>query len=174
MDRRPRRNTRRQPEVKEFEERVVVINRVTKVVKGGRRFRFSALVVVGDKKGRVGFGLGKANEVPDAIKKAIEQAKADVFRVPIVNNSTIPHAIVGRAGAGKVMLRPASEGTGVIAGGPVRAVLELAGLTDVLSKSLGSRTPINMVRATVNGLQELRTIEQVAKLREKKIHEIRG
>ena len=173
MDRRPRR-TRRQQEVKEFEERVVVINRVTKVVKGGRRFRFTALVVVGDKKGRVGFGLGKANEVPDAIKKAIEQAKADVFQVPIVNNSTIPHAVVGRAGAGKVMLRPASEGTGVIAGGPVRAVLELAGLTDVLSKSLGSRTPINMVRATVNGLQELRTIEQVAKLREKKIHEIRG
>ena len=173
MERKPRRNNRRQ-EVKEFEERVVVINRVTKVVKGGRRFRFSALVVVCDKKCRVGFCLGKANEVPDAIKKAIEQAKTNVFRVPIVNNSTIPHAIIGRAGAGQVMIRPASEGTGVIAGGPVRAVLELAGITDVLSKSLGSRTPINMVRATVAGLKELKTIEQVAKLREKKPHEIRG
>lgn len=174
MERKPRRNDRREREVKEFEERVVVINRVTKVVKGGRRFRFSALVVVGDKKGRVGFGTGKANEVPDAIKKAIENAKASVFRVPIVNNSTIPHMIVGRAGAGEVLLRPASEGTGVIAGGPVRAVLELSGITDVLSKSLGSRTPINMVRATVSALQELKTIDQVAKLREKKPHEIRG
>lgn len=173
MERKPRRNDRRR-EVKEFEERVVTINRVTKVVKGGRRFRFSALVVVGDQKGRVGFGTGKANEVPDAIKKAIENAKRSVFRVPIVNNSTIPHMIVGRFGAGKVVLRPASEGTGVIAGGPVRAVLELAGITDVLSKSLGSRTPINMVHATIQGLKELKTIEQVAKLREKKIHEVRG
>jgi small subunit ribosomal protein S5 len=173
MERKPRRNDRRK-EVKEFEERVVTINRVTKVVKGGRRFRFSALVVVGDQKGRVGFGTGKANEVPDAIKKAIESAKRNVFRVPIVNNSTIPHMVVGRFGAGKVVLRTASEGTGVIAGGPVRAVLELAGINDVLSKSLGSRTPINMVHATVQGLKELKTIEQVAKLREKKIHEIRG
>mgnify|MGYP002622338452 FL=1 len=172
MERKPRRNDKR--EVKEFEERVVVINRVTKVVKGGRRFRFSALVVVGDKKGRVGFGTGKANEVPDAIKKAIENAKGGVFRVPIVNNSTIPHTVVGRYGAGQVLLRPASEGTGVIAGGPVRAVLELAGVTDVLSKSIGSKTPINAVRATVSALKDLKTIEEVARLREKKPHEIRG
>ncbi len=172
MERKPRRNDKR--EVKEFEERVVVINRVTKVVKGGRRFRFSALVVVGDKKGRVGFGTGKANEVPDAIKKAIENAKGSVFRVPIVNNSTIPHTVVGRYGAGQVLLRPASEGTGVIAGGPVRAVLELAGVTDVLSKSIGSKTPINAVRATVSALKDLKTIEEVARLREKKPHEIRG
>lgn len=172
MERKPRRVDRERE--KEFEERVVVINRVTKVVKGGRRFRFSALVVVGDKKGRVGFGTGKANEVPDAIKKAIEDAKRNVFKVPIVNNTTIPHMIVGRFGAGEVVLRPASEGTGVIAGGPVRAVLELAGITDVLSKSLGSRTPINMVRATITALSELKTVEQVAKLREKKVQEIRG
>ncbi|MCD8574561.1 MAG: 30S ribosomal protein S5 [Erysipelotrichaceae bacterium] len=160
--------------VKEFEERVVTINRVTKVVKGGRRFRFSALVVIGDKKGRVGFGTGKANEVPDAIKKAIEDAKRNLVVVPIVNNSTIPHAITGNFGAGSVFLRPAAEGTGVIAGGAVRAVLELAGVTDVLSKNLGSRTPINMVRATFEALTQLKTVKSVAKLREKKIAEIRG
>jgi small subunit ribosomal protein S5 len=172
MERKPRRVDRERE--KEFEERVVVINRVTKVVKGGRRFRFAALVVVGDKKGRVGFGTGKANEVPDAIKKAIEDAKRNLIRVPIVNGTTIPHAIMGRYGAGEVFLRPASEGTGVIAGGSVRAVLELAGITDVLSKSIGSRTPINMVRATVKALGELTTLEKVAKLRDKKPEEIRG
>ncbi|MDP2814263.1 MAG: 30S ribosomal protein S5 [Erysipelotrichaceae bacterium] len=172
MERKPRRVDRERE--KEFEERVVVINRVTKVVKGGRRFRFAALVVVGDKKGRVGFGTGKANEVPDAIKKAIEDAKKNLIRVPIVNGTTIPHAIMGRYGAGEVFLRPASEGTGVIAGGSVRAVLELAGITDVLSKSIGSRTPINMVRATVKALGELTTLEKVAKLRDKKPEEIRG
>lgn len=172
MERKPRRVDRERE--KEFEERVVVINRVTKVVKGGRRFRFAALVVVGDKKGRVGFGTGKANEVPDAIKKAIEDAKKNLIRVPIVNGTTIPHAIMGRYGAGEVFLRPASEGTGVIAGGSVRAVLELAGITDVLSKSIGSRTPINMVRATVTALSELTTLEKVAKLRDKKPEEIRG
>jgi len=170
MERKPR---DRRNEPKEFEERVVVINRVTKVVKGGRRFRFAALVVVGDKKGRVGFGTGKANEVPDAIKKAIEDAKRNIITVPTVG-TTIPHASLGVYGAGKVVLRPASEGTGVIAGGPVRAVLELAGVNDVLSKCLGSRTPINMVRATVKALAELKTVEQVARLRDKKPEEIRG
>lgn len=170
MERKPRRVERD----KEFEERVVVINRVTKVVKGGRRFRFAALVVVGDKKGRVGFGTGKANEVPDAIKKAIEDAKKNVFRVPLVNGgATLPHEITGIYGAGQVFLKPAAEGTGVIAGGPVRAVLELAGVSDVLSKCIGSRTPINMVRATITGLQNLKTVNGVAKLREKKVEEIR-
>ncbi len=170
MERRPRRVERE----KEFEERVVVINRVSKTVKGGRRMRFSALVVVGDKKGRVGFGTGKANEVPDAIKKALEDAKKNVFRVPLVNNgSTIPHEVTGVYGAGEVFLRPATEGTGVIAGGPVRAVLELAGITDVLSKCIGSRTPINAVRATITALQSLKTVNGVAKLRAKKVEEIR-
>lgn len=169
MERKPNRRTERE---KEFEERVVVINRVTKVVKGGRRFRFAALVVIGDKKGRVGFGTGKANEVPDAIKKAVEDAKGNLIKVPTVG-TTIPHGITGTYGAGKVLLRPATEGTGVIAGGPVRAVLELAGISDVLSKCLGSRTPINMVRATVKALSELKTIEQVADLRGKKPQEIR-
>ena len=170
MERRPRRVERE----KEFEERVVVINRVSKTVKGGRRMRFSALVVVGDKKGRVGFGTGKANEVPDAIKKALEDAKKNVFRVPLVNNgSTIPHEVTGVYGAGEVFLRPATEGTGVIAGGPVRAVLELAGITDVLSKCIGSRTPINTVRATITALKSLKTVNGVAKLREKKVEEIR-
>lgn len=170
MERKPRRD--REP--KEFEERVVTINRVTKVVKGGRRFRFAALVVIGDKKGRVGFGTGKANEVPDAIKKAIEDAKKNVFEVPLINGSTIPHDTLGRFGAGKVVLKPASEGTGIIAGGAVRDVLELVGLTDILSKCLGSRTPINMVRATVDALKGLKTLNQVARLREKKPEEIRG
>lgn len=170
MERKPRRDRERD---KEFEERVVTINRVTKVVKGGRRFRFAALVVIGDKKGRVGFGTGKANEVPDAIKKAIEDAKKNVFTVPIING-TIPHEITGTYGAGEVFIRPASEGTGVIAGGAVRAVLELAGINDILSKCIGSRTPINMVRATVEALKNLRTIEDVATLRGKKPEEIRG
>jgi small subunit ribosomal protein S5 len=148
----------------QFEERVVAINRVTKVVKGGRRFRFAALVVIGNKQGQVGFGTGKAAEVPDAIKKAVEQARTNMIDVPIVN-STIPHQITGQYGAGKVFLKPASEGTGIIAGGAVRAVFELAGVNDILSKSLGSSTPINMVRATFAGLKELRTAEKVAALR---------
>ena len=170
MERKPRRYTR---EPKEFEERVVTINRVTKVVKGGRRFRFAALVVIGDKKGRVGFGTGKANEVPDAIKKAIEDAKKNLITIPIVG-TTIPHTATGNFGAGSVLIRPATEGTGVIAGGPIRAVLELAGVNDILTKCLGSRTPINMVRATVEALKSLKTVEQVAKLRDLKREEVRA
>jgi len=146
------------------EERVVSINRVTKVVKGGRRFRFAALVVIGNKQGEVGFGTGKAAEVPDAIKKAVEDAKVNMIKVPITG-TTIPHAVTGNYGAGKVFMKPASEGTGIIAGGAVRAVFELAGVNDILSKSLGSSTPINMVRATFAGLRELRTAETVAALR---------
>ena len=158
---------------KQFEERVVTINHVTKVVKGGRRYRFSALVVVGDKKGRVGLGTGKAIEVPDAIKKAVEDAKKNLITVPIVN-TTIPHEVTGVYGAGRVILRPASEGTGVIAGGPVRAVVELAGINDILSKSLGSATPINVVRATIEGLKSLETVEQVAARRGITVEQILG
>jgi len=164
---------RKEVEEPEFEERVVTINRVTKVVKGGRRFRFAALVVIGDKKGRVGFGTGKANEVPDAIKKAVESAKKNIITVATVN-TTIPHEVTGVYGAGRVFLAPAAQGTGVIAGGPVRAVVELAGISDILSKSLGSATPINVIRATVEGLKRLETVEQVAARRGKTVEEIRG
>lgn len=162
---------RKEVEQPEFEERVVTINRVTKVVKGGRRFRFAALVVIGDKKGNVGFGTGKSQEVPEAIKKAVENAKKNMISVATVK-TTIPHEVTGVYGAGRVVLRPASEGTGVIAGGPVRAVVELAGISDILSKSLGSATPINVVRATIEGLKSLETVEQVALRRGKTVEEI--
>ena len=148
----------------ELEERVVAVNRVTKVVKGGRRLRFAALVVVGDHNGRVGFGTGKAQEVPEAIRKAVEDAKKNLIEVPMVG-TTIPHEVISEFGGGKVLLKPAVEGSGVAAGGAVRAVIELAGVADVTSKSLGSNTPINIVRATVEGLKQLKRAEEVAALR---------
>lgn len=167
------RDQRKETVEPEFEERVVTINRVTKVVKGGRRYRFAALVVIGDKKGNVGFGTGKANEVPDAIKKAVESAKKNMITVSTVK-TTIPHEVTGVYGAGRVFLAPAAEGTGVIAGGPVRAVVELAGISDILSKSLGSSTPINVVRATIEGLKSLETVEEIAKRRGLTVEELLG
>ena len=170
-ERRQRQSHQKQPKL--YEEEVISIGRVTKVTKGGRHFRFSAVVVVGNKKGKVGLGTGKANEVPDAIKKAVQAATKNVVDVAIVEDRTIPHEAIGVEGASKVMLKPAAKGTGVKAGGPVRSVLEMAGVKDILSKSLGSNTKINMAYATLNALKNQKTIEEVARLRGKKVEEIR-
>lgn len=157
----------------ELKERVVFINRVAKVVKGGKNFRFSALVVVGDENGHVGAGMGKAAEIPEAIRKGIEDAKKNIISVPMVD-TTVPHEVLGHFGSGEVLIKPAKAGTGVIAGGPVRAVLESAGVKDIRTKSLGSNNPINMVRATIEGLKQLKTLESVSRLRGKTEQDIVG
>lgn len=157
----------------EFQEKVVAINRVSKTVKGGRIYKFAALVVVGDGKGTIGFGLGKSGEVPDAIRKGIEDAKKNMMRVAL-KGTTIPHEIIGKFGAGVVLLKPAAPGTGVIAGGPVRAVVETVGIKDIRTKALRSNNPCNVVRATLNGLSLLRNVEEVAATRGKTVEEILG
>ena len=169
-NRRPRRN--REDETPEFSDRLVAINRVSKTVKGGKRFGFAALVVVGDQKGRVGFGKGKAKEVPEAIRKATEQAKRQMIRVPLREGRTLHHDMEGRHGAGKVVMRTAPEGTGIIAGGPMRAVFEMLGVKDVVSKSLGSQNPYNMIRATIDGLKKESSPRSVAARRGKKVADI--
>ena len=163
----------RNEQVSEFKEKMVAVNRVSKTVKGGRNMRFSALMVVGDENGRVGCGMGKAVEIPEAIRKGVEDAKKSMITVPM-NGTTIPHEVVGVFGTGKVKMLPAPEGTGVIAGGPVRAVLEAVGIKDIVTKSIGSNNKINMVRATLAGLAQLRSAEQVAKLRGKTVEELLG
>ena len=164
-------NKRFEKEPSEFKERLVSINRVAKVVKGGKNFRFTALMVVGNENGKVGVGLGKAVEIPEAVRKGVEDAKRHMIEVPIVG-TTIPHEVEGKFGKGHVRMLPAEEGTGVIAGGPARAVLEMVGIKDIRTKSFGSNNPSNCVKATLNGLSQLRTIEEVAKLRGKTVEEI--
>ena len=166
-------NRRFEKEPSEFKERLVSINRVAKVVKGGKNFRFTALMVVGNEKGKVGVGLGKAAEIPEAVRKGVEDAKRHMVEVPIVG-TTIPHAVEGRFGKGHVRMLPAEEGAGVIAGGPARAVLEMAGIHDIRTKSYGSNNPSNCVKATIEGLSQLRTAEQIAKARGKSVDEILG
>ena len=166
-------NKKREPRQKLYEEEIIEVKKVTKVTKGGRHFRFSATMAVGDRKGHVGIGTGKANEIPDAMKKAVQAATKNVVKVSIVDERTIPHEAIGVQSASKVMLKPASKGTGVKAGGPVRSVLELAGVKDILSKSLGSNTKVNMAYATLNALKAQKTVEEVARLRGKKVEEIR-
>ena len=159
-------------EKKEFEERVIHISRVSKTVKGGKNMRFAALVVIGDRNGRVGKGIGKSTEVPDAIRKGIEEAKKNIVEVSIVNG-TIPHETLGEFAAAQIVMKPAANGTGVIAGGPVRSVCELAGITDIRTKSIGSNNPNNMVNATIEGLKTLKSVEEVARLRGKSVDEIK-
>ena len=173
-EREQRRDRRREEreETPEFQDRLVAINRVSKTVKGGKRFGFAALVVVGDQKGRVGFGKGKAKEVPEAVRKATEQAKRQMIRVPLKDGRTLHHDIEGRHGAGKVVMRTSVEGTGIIAGGPMRAVFEMLGLKDVVAKSLGSQNPYNMIRATMDGLKKQASPRMVAQRRTKKVAEI--
>lgn len=165
-------NRRDRDETPEFADRLVAINRVSKTVKGGKRFGFAALVVVGDQKGRVGFGKGKAKEVPEAIRKATEQAKRQMMRVPLKEGRTLHHDIEGRHGAGKVVMRTAPQGTGIIAGGPMRAVFEMLGVQDVVAKSIGSQNPYNMIRATLNGLGKEQSPRNVAQRRGKKVADI--
>ncbi len=166
------RGRKREEETPEFADRLVAINRVSKTVKGGKRFGFAALVVVGDQKGRVGFGKGKAKEVPEAIRKATEQAKRQMIRVPLREGRTLHHDVEGRHGAGKVVMRTAPEGTGIIAGGPMRAVFEMLGVKDVVSKSIGSQNPYNMIRATIDGLTKESSPRHVAARRGKKVADI--
>ncbi len=166
-------NRRFEKEPSEFKERLVAINRVAKVVKGGKNFRFTALMVVGNENGKVGVGLGKAAEIPEAVRKGVEDAKRHMIEVPLVG-TTIPHQVEGKFGKGHVRMLPAEEGTGVIAGGPARAVLEMVGIKDIRTKSYGSNNPANCVKATMDGLTQLRTVEEIAKLRGKTVEEILG
>ena len=164
---------RNNEQVSEFKEKLVAVNRVSKTVKGGRNMRFSALMVVGDEKGRIGCGMGKATEIPEAIRKGNEDAKKNMIKVSL-KETTIPHEVIGVFGTGKVLLMPAPEGTGLIAGGPVRQVLEAAGIKNIRTKSIGSNNPINMVRATMEGLKQLRSAEEIAKLRGKTVEDLLG